>query len=111
MYILHSDFYGVEFTRDSRSSKWIAYVDLPGSKHIIGRYDTKKAAALHYNALAKCLKRAHLNDVEDTEIFPNHRVLSSDRNVKSTNAVSTLPKVYADCCVKVKIHSEENLLL
>ena len=80
-----SGFYGVELCEASR--KWVAFVDLPGQKHGIGRFDTKEAAALKYNEVAKRLAGAHLNTVEGEQLAPTV-VVSANGRVKTSSSVS-----------------------
>lgn len=87
LFFFCSGFYGVEFC--DASHKWVAYVDIPDQKHIIGRYDSKETAALQYNAVADRLEGAHLNVVEEKELAPSV-MLSSSGGVKATSKVSSV---------------------
>jgi len=77
--------------RSDSSSKWIAFVDLPVKRrHVIGCYDYKEMAAFQYNALAKCLKGAKLNEVDDTQV-PSNRLLKNNGINEKKSTVSTIP--------------------
>ena len=82
---MHSGFYGVEFCEASH--KWVAFVDLPGQTHDIGRFDTKEVAALKYNEVATRLEGAHLNTVAGEQLAPA-AVLSANGVVKTSSMVS-----------------------
>ena len=86
LFVFYSGYYGVKFCEASH--KWVAYVDLPDQKHMIGRYDTKEIAALQYNAVADRLEGARHNVVEGEKLAPTV-MLSSRGQVKASSKVST----------------------